>query len=98
MELKDRFNLLSQAAQLAQQNGVLTLDDAVIVKNAVDFINKGENVKESVNVLIKLAQVAQKKGAFTLKDAFYIYMAIDGIDEELKNIDDANEQNKKGEE
>lgn len=103
MELKNRLDLLIQSAELSQQNGVFTLDDAVIVKSAVDNIKENKNLKESVNVLIKIAQIAQKKGVFSLKDAFFIYMAIDGIDKELDELENTNERKsntkaKKGEE
>lgn len=99
MELKNRLDLLSQAAEMAQQNGIFSLDDAVIVKKAVDSAKNNENLKESINVLVKIAQIAQKKGVFTLKDAFYLYMAIDGIDKELEKIDSTKqEETKKGEE
>lgn len=103
MELKNRLDLLSQAAEMAQKNGVFSLDDAVVVKKAVDSAKNNENLKEATNVLVKIAQVAQKKGVFTLKDAFYLYMAIDGIDKELEKLDsnkqeDKQEDTKKGEE
>lgn len=91
MELKNRLDLLIQSAKLAQKNGILTLDDAVIVKSAIENIEKNTNVKESVDILVKLAQVSQSKGVFTLKDAFYIYMAIDGIEKELNAISDVPE-------
>lgn len=101
MELKNRLDLLSQAAEMAQKNGVFSLDDAVVVKKAVDSAKNNENLKEATNVLVKIAQVAQKKGVFTLKDAFYLYMAIDGIDKELEKEElekeDTNQQENKQE-
>lgn len=36
MELNDRFNILIQGSQIAQSKGILSLDDAVYVKKAID--------------------------------------------------------------
>lgn len=33
------ISVLIQVAELAQKSGILTLDDAVIVKSAIDFFN-----------------------------------------------------------
>jgi hypothetical protein len=39
MKLTERLNVLIQAATLSQKSGVLTLDDAVKVKSAIDVIS-----------------------------------------------------------
>ena len=87
MELKDRLNVLIQSAQIAQKSGVLSLDDAVVVKYAISSIEKGENLKSSVGVLSKVASQAQSKGVYSLKDAYLIYIALNDI-ENLLPVDE----------
>lgn len=100
MNLEERIGLLSQAATLAQQNGILSLDDAVVVKGALNNIEEKKNIKNSIDLLVKITQIVQSKGIFSLKDAFYMYMAIDGIEELLpkEECEETTEENEKGEE
>lgn len=99
MELKDRLDVLIQAAQLTQSKGILSLDDAVVVKSAIDNISQNTNINQSVHVLIKVAQLGQSKGCFTLKDAYIIYIATEGLIECLpKEEDETSTENKNGEE
>lgn len=48
--LGEAISVLLQVANLAQSRGILSLDDAVIVKSAVDFIDtlNAETAKEQV--------------------------------------------------
>lgn len=88
MNLTDRLNVLIQSAALSQKSGVLTLDEAVTVKSAIDVISTGtinQNFTAAINVLIELAVSSQKKGAYSLKDAYMIYLAIDGIESDIQN-------------
>lgn len=88
MKLTERLNVLIQSATLSQKSGILTLDEAVKAKSAIDIISSGElNQKftSAINVLIQLAVESQKKGAYSLKDAHMIYLAIDGIESEFQN-------------
>ena len=88
MKLTERLNVLIQAISLSQKNGILTLDEAVKAKSAIDIISSGElNQKftSAINMLIELAIESQKKGAYSLKDAHMIYLAIEGIEGELQN-------------
>lgn len=88
MKLTERLNVLIQAISLSQKNGILTLDEAVKAKSAIDVISTGaitQNFAVAINVLIELAVMSQKRGAFSLKDAHMIYLAIEGIEGELKN-------------
>lgn len=88
MKLTERLNVLIQAATLSQKSGVLTLDDAVKVKSAIDVISSGvlnQNFPPAINTLIELAVSSQKKGVYSLKDAYMIYLAIEGIEGELQN-------------
>jgi hypothetical protein len=88
MKLKERLNVLIQSATLSQKSGILTLDEAVKAKLAIDAISSGElNEKfaNAINVLIQLAVESQKKGAYSLKDAHMIYLAIEGIESEFQN-------------
>lgn len=88
MKLTDRINVLIQAASLSQKNGILTLDDAVKVKTAIDVISSGvlnQNFTSAINVLIEIAVISQKRGAYNLKDAHMIYLAVEGIENELQN-------------
>jgi hypothetical protein len=88
MVLTERLNVLIQAAALSQKSGVLTLDEAVKAKSAIDVISTktlNQNFTTALNILIELAVSSQKKGAFSLKDAHMIYLAIEGIESELQN-------------
>lgn len=88
MNLKERLNLLIQAATLSQKNGVLTLDEAVKAKSAIDVISTESINNEfisAINILIEIAVSSQKKGAYTLKDAYMIYIAIQNIEIEIQN-------------
>lgn len=88
MKLTERLNVLIQAATLSQKSGILTLDDAVKAKSAIDVISSGvlnQNFTSAINMLIEIAVSSQKKGAYSLKDAYMIYLAIEGIEGELQN-------------
>jgi mannitol/fructose-specific phosphotransferase system IIA component (Ntr-type) len=88
MKLKERLNVLVQATTLSQKSGVLTLDEAVNAKNAIDLISTGvlnQNYITAINTLIEIAIASQKKGAYSLKDAHMVYLAIDGIENEFQN-------------
>lgn len=99
MELKDRLNILVQGSLLAQSKGVLSLDDAVYVKKAIDCINDNTELDISSKILIKTVTIAQSKGCYSLKDAYLIYAAINGIEDLLpkKNNTDEKENVKKDE-
>ena len=68
MDLKDRFSILKQGVQIAQSKGVLSLEDAVYVKAAMDNIDNNENLDVAFKIIIKVIQFAQSKGAYTLKE------------------------------
>ena len=88
MKLTERLNVLIQATTLSQKNGMLTLDDAVKAKTAIDIITSGNINKDfttAINFLIEIAISSQKKGVFSLKDAHMIYLAVEGIENEIKN-------------
>ena len=88
MKLTERLNVLIQATTLSQKSGMLTLDDAVKAKTAIDIITSGninQDFTSAMNFLIELAISSQKKGVFTLKDAHMIYLAVEGIENEFKN-------------
>lgn len=88
MKLNERLNVLIQATTLSQKSGVLTLDEAVKAKTAIDIISSGvlnQDFTSAINVLIELSISSQNKGAFTLKDAYMLYLAIEGIDNEFQN-------------
>ncbi len=88
MNLAERLNVLIQASTLAQKSGVLTLDEAVKAKSAMDIISTGvlnQNYTSAINALIEISVASQKKGAFTLQDAHMIYLAVEGIESEFQN-------------
>ena len=88
MNLAERLNVLIQATTLSQKSGVLTLDEAVKAKTAIDIISSGtinQNYASAVNVLIEIVVYSQKKGIFSLKDAHMIYLAVDGIEADFQN-------------
>ena len=88
MKLTERLNVLIQAVTLSQKSGILSLDDAVKVKSAIDVISSGtlnQNFASAINILIEISVFSQKKGVYSLKDAYMIYNAINGIEDELKN-------------
>jgi len=88
MKLNDRLNVLVQATILSQKNGVLSLDEAVKAKSAIDTISSGllnQNFTSAINFLIEIPISSQKKGIYSLKDSHMIYIAIEGIENELNN-------------
>lgn len=88
MTLNERLNVLIQATSLAQKNGVLTLDNAVKAKTAIDVILSGkidQNLPLAINSLIEIVVLSQSKGAFSLKDAHMVYLALEGIEVEFQN-------------
>lgn len=94
MKLSERLNVLIQATSLSQKSGILTLDDAVKAKTAIDIISSGtlnQNYPSAINTLIEIAVTSQKKGVYSLKDAYMIFLAIEGIESELQN--EANRMN-----
>ena len=81
MNLTERLNVLIQAATLSQTSGVLTLEEAVTAKTAIDVISTGtlnQNFTSAINALIELTVSSQKK-------AYMIYLAVEGIEGELQN-------------
>ena len=94
MKLSERLNVLIQATTLSQKSGILTLDDAVKAKTAIDIVSSGilnQNYSSAIKTLIEIAVTSQKKGVYSLKDAYMIYLAIEGIESELQN--EANRMN-----
>ena len=88
MKLTERLNVLIQAVTLSQKSGILTFDEAVTAKSAIDVISTGtlnQNFAAAINTLIELVVSSQKKGVYSLKDAYMIYLAVNGIEEELQN-------------
>lgn len=86
MDLNARFNVLVQGVELAQKKGVLSLENAVEAKAAIDTIQKGEKLKESLGSLAAMCEFAQKSGIYNLHDAAFLYSAIDGLDEEIEKF------------
>jgi hypothetical protein len=88
MKLTERLKVLIQAITISQKSGILTLDEAVNAKSAIDVISTGElNQKfaAAINIMIELVVESQKKGVYSLKDAYMIYLAVEGIENELIN-------------
>lgn len=88
MKLTERLNVLIQAITLSQKNGILTLEEAVKAKNAIDTILSGvlnQSYATAINTLIEIIVASQKKGVYTLKDAHMIYLAIEGLDNVFQN-------------
>ena len=75
MELQERINVLKQGAEIAQRNGVLTLDEAYYAKQALDALANNTAYVEAFGILSKVAAIGQKKGVYTLKDAYLLYLA-----------------------
>ena len=96
MSIDERINLLIQTTELAQANGLFTLDDAVVVKTTIENLNKKINIEASLALLIKVAQLVQKKGLFDLKQAFHIYLAVNNLIEDYKTEKEKDDEIKKG--
>lgn len=94
LTLEQRLDVIFQSAEVAQKNGIFSLEEAVLIKTAIDNINSRVDIEESIGVLIKSAETAQKKGAYTLSDAYYIYMSINGIVDLLLSDGDKVEEEK----
>lgn len=92
MDLSEKLSVLIQGAELAQKHGILSLDDAVIVKNSIDNLKKGVNIHDSVMILTKVVTIGQKKGIYTLKDAYYLYVAVDKLEDILPDENDTKEK------
>lgn len=83
MDLNERFNVLVQGVEIAQKSGVLTLDDAVKAKTAIDSIQRGENLRDGLFKLVEICEFGQKKGVYNLADAHTIFLAADQIGAEI---------------
>lgn len=88
MELKNRLDILAQAATLAQKSGVLSLEEASVAKQAIDLLGSQTDLKTAVDVLTQIASIGQKKGAYTLRDAYFIFLAIDGIEQYFEPVEE----------
>jgi hypothetical protein len=86
MDLNERFYVLVQGVEIAQKKGVLSLENAVEAKSAIDTIQKGEKLKESLSSLASMCELAQTKGIYNLHDAAFLYSAIDGLDAEIEKF------------
>lgn len=93
MEKREAIDVIIQAVEMAQKNGVLTLDDAVTAKTCIDSINNDENnVHERVGVLVEFINATQKAGVYTLQDSYVIYIALNELAAILKKESDDQEQ------
>lgn len=80
MDLQERINILTQGAEIAQKNGVLTLDDAYVAKQAIDALKNNILHKTALEILINTAVKGQKNGVYSLKDAHLLYLASENIE------------------
>lgn len=80
MELQERINVLTQGAELAQKNGVLTLNDAYYAKQALDALKNNVSHKEAFEILVKIINQGQKKGVYALRDSYLLYLALDNYE------------------
>ena len=80
MDIKERINVLTQGAEIAQKNGALTLDEAYQAKLAIDALKSNTQHKAAFDILIKIAVSGQKKGIYTLRDAYVLYLASENIE------------------
>jgi len=80
MNLQERISVLTQGAEIAQRNGILTLDEAALAKQAIDALKNNVSHKAAFDILIKIVTNGQKKGVYTLKDAYVLYLASENIE------------------
>ena len=80
MELQERINVLIQGVELAQKNGVLTLDDAYLAKQAVDALKNNVSLKEAFAIMTKMVNLGQKKGIYSLRDSHFLYLALENYE------------------
>ena len=83
MDLGEKLSILIQGCELAQKGGLLTLDEAVTVKRAIDLAKAGKELKTAVDVFNRVVTRAQKNGIYTFKDSYYLYLALDNIDADI---------------
>lgn len=83
MELQERISILKQGTELAQKNGVLTLDDAYYAKQALDALKNGVSVKEAFDILIKIVNIGQKNGVYSLRDSHFIFLATENYEQAI---------------
>ena len=86
MELQERINVLTQGAELAQKNGVLTLNDAYYAKQALDALKNNVSHKEAFEILVKIINQGQKKGVYALRDSYLLYLALDNYDSVIPTV------------
>lgn len=94
MTIQERFKFLIQGVQVAQSKGVLTLDDAVYVKSAINLVEQNENLELAFKILLKTIETAQSCGCYTLKDSYYLYVAQNGLLEEIINSKEETSEEK----
>ena len=80
MDLQERISILKQGVEIAQKNGVLTLDEAYVAKQAIDALNNNAMYETAFDILIKIVINAQKSGVYSLRDAYLLYLASENIE------------------
>jgi hypothetical protein len=79
MNKQQIINYLCEKVEMCQSKGCYTIKDAYVLKDCIDFLQKGEatskeiNEDNSVDGIMQALNIGQSKGVFTLEDAHNIY-------------------------
>lgn len=81
LDLNKCLNILSQYVESAQQKGAYALQEAEVLKRAIDVVINNAEDKEvdknaGVNLLVQGVQKGQRHGAYSLADASLLHKVI----------------------
>lgn len=81
LDLNKCFQVLSQYVESAQQKGAYALQEAELLKRAVDVLMNNAEDKEvdknlAVNLLVQGVQKGQRHGAYSLSDAAVLHKVV----------------------
>ena len=90
LDNQNSVRILSQYVELAQQKGAYLLNEAEILKRAIDFLINNvpdHEVNENLakNLLIQGVNKGQKEGCYTLNDASLLCKVVQFVGTSLQN-------------
>lgn len=90
LDSKNSVQLLCQFVEMAQQKGAFLLQEAEVLKRAVDVAvnnasDKDIDLSNAMNLLIQGVQKGQRHGAYTLADAAAVHKVVQFIVSQSEN-------------
>ena len=98
LDFNKSFQILAQYVESAQQKGAYVLQEAELLKRAIDVTLNNAEDKEvdknlAANLLVQGVQKGQRHGAYTLSDAALLHKVINFlVEESQKNLNAAQGQ------